>query len=361
MPRTGRYLSGFALAVALLSPAAAQNIPKFEVDPSWPQTLPDNWIIGTIGGIFVDARDHVWINQRPSSLDAREKRASTTDTVKCCVPAPPVIEFDPAGKVVQGWGDPGPGNVWGNDGHGIFVDFNNFVWVGDNAESGGWVRKFTHDGKFVMQIGKPGPGLGSSDTEHLGRPADMVVDPETNEIFIADGYGNHRIIVFDAATGAFKRMWGAYGNKPSDEKVTYDPKGALPQQFNNPVHCITITQDQLVLVCDRSNNRVQMFRKNGTFVREFRVLPDSWPGSIGSIMLWPDAGQTYMIEVDDPNGEFHVLNRADGKIVASFGRVGHQIGEFYNLHNIGIDSKGNIYTAEVQGKRVQKFRNIGGL
>jgi hypothetical protein len=366
MPRIGCRIAliGFVAAVVpqpgLMRPALAEP-PKFQVDPTWPQPLPGNWIIGVIGGIFVDAQDHIWINQRPSSLDAREKRASTAANVICCVPAPPVIEFDQAGKVVQGWGGDGPDYKWGNDGHGIFVDHNNFVWVGDNVEGGGHIYKFTRDGKFVMRLGKPGTPGGSNDIEHFNRPADMVVDRDTNEIFVADGYANHRVIVFDAATGAYKRHWGAYGNRPTDEKVAWDPKGPPPQQFGNPVHCITITNDGLVLVCDRSHNRMQMFHKDGTFVREFSVLPDSAPGSVGSIAKWPDAAQTYLIVVDDPNGQFHVINRADGKLEASFGRVGHQLGEFYNLHNIGIDSKGNIYTAEVQGKRVQKFRNLGGL
>jgi NHL repeat len=361
MPRRGRWIALLGLvAAALLQPALAES-PKFQVDPTWPLTLPNNWIIGVIGGITVDAQDHIWINQRPSSLDAREKRASTAPNVKCCVPAPPVIEFDQAGKVVQGWGGDGPSYKWGDDGHGIYVDYNNFVWVGDNAETGGHIFKFTRDGKFVMRIGQPGTPTGSNDTAHLGRPADMVVDRDSNELFVADGYGNHRVIVFDATTGAYKRHWGAYGRLPTDEKIAWDPKGPPPQQFGNPVHCITITNDGLVLVCDRSHNRVQMFRKDGTFVREFSVLKDSAPGTIGSIAKWPDAAQTYLIVVDDPNGQFHVINRADGKLLDSFGRVGHQLGEFYNLHVIGIDSKGNIYTAEVQGKRLQKFRNLGGI
>src|SRR5262249_18959810 len=174
-----------ACAVAALGVAVAQNVPKFQVDPSWPQTLPGNWIIGTIGGITVDAQDRIWINQRPSSLDAREKRAATAPNVKCCVPAPPVIEFDQAGKVVQGWGGDGPNSKWGNDGHGLHVDYNNFVWVGNNnADTGGHIKKSPRDGKFVMRIGKPGKAAGSNDTEHLGRPADMVVDPATNELFV---------------------------------------------------------------------------------------------------------------------------------------------------------------------------------
>jgi hypothetical protein len=353
-------LIGFGAAL-LLRPALAGS-PKFEVDPSWPQALPGNWIIGTIGGITVDAQDHIWINQRPSSLDAREQRAATAPNVECCVPAPPVIEFDQAGKVVRGWGGDGPDYNWGNDGHGIHVDYNNFVWVGDNSpDTGGHIYKFTRDGKFVMRIGKPGKATGSNDTEHLGRPADMVVDPTTNELLVADGYGNKRIIVFDAVTGVYKRHWGAYGKVPSDEKVEWDPKGPPPQQFTNPVHCITLTNDGLVLVCDRQHNRMQMFRKDGTFVREIFVLKESYPGTIGSIVKWPDPAQTYLLVVDDPNGRFHIVNRADGNLVGSFGRVGHQLGEFYNLHFIAIDSRGNVYSAEVQGKRVQKFRNLGGL
>jgi hypothetical protein len=353
------------LALAMIGTATAQTVPKFAVDPAWPQMLPNNWIIGTIGGITVDAQDHIWINQRPSSLDAREKRASTAPNVKCCIPAPPVIEFDQDGKVVQGWGGDGPNYKWGNDGHGIHVDHNNFVWVGDNVETtGGHIYKFTRDGKFVLRIGEPGLGSGSNDTKHLGRPAEMVVDRETNELFVADGYGNKRVIVFDAATGAYKRHWGAYGKPPNDEKeASWDqrPSAPPPPNFTNPVHCITITNDGLVVVCDRQHNRMQFFRKDGTFVKEMFVLKDSYPGTIGSIVKWPDAAQTYLLVVDDPNGQFHVVNRTSGEVVQSVGRVGHQLGEFYNLHFIGIDSKGNVYSAEVQGKRVQKFRNLGGL
>jgi len=349
------------LAAALMQPALAEQ-PKFQVDPMWGVPLPNNWIFGQTGGIFVDAQDHVWLNQRPGTLTDREKRGTNKSiNVKCCVPAPSVIEFDQNGKVVQAWGGPGQGYDWQKNEHGIFVDHNNFVWVADNVEGGGHVYKFTRDGNFVMRLGKPGKPGGSNDIEHFNRPADMVVDPVTNEIFVADGYANHRVIVFDAASGAYKRHWGAYGKPPTDEKVDWDPKGPPPQQFGNPVHCITMTNDGLVLVCDRSHNRMQMFRKDGTFVREISVLKESAPGTIGSIVKWPDAAQTYLLVVDDPNGQFHVVNRADGKLAGSFGRVGHQLGEFYNLHFIGIDSKGNVYSAEVQGKRVQKFRNLGGL
>jgi NHL repeat-containing protein len=362
MTRISRHFALIGLiAVVLVRPAFTADTPKFQIDPSWPKTLPNQWILGQIGGIFVDAQDHIWINQRPGTLDAREKRAATVPTVKCCKPAPSVIEFDQEGKVVQAWGGPGDGYNWPANEHGIFVDHNNFVWVAGNGMTDGMVLKFTRTGKFVLQIGKSGPMTNSMDTTQLGRAADMVVDPSTNELFVADGYFNHRVIVFDAATGAFKRMWGAYGKPPTDDKITYDPKASPPQQFNNPVHGLRLTKDGLLVVADRGNNRIQVFRKDGTFVREYQVLKESPSGTVGSIMLWPDAMQSYFVVSDDPNGEFHVVRRSDGAVVADAGHVGLQIGQFMNLHNIAVDSKGNIYTAEVQGKRVQRFRNMSGL
>ena len=350
-----------AIGTAMVSPALTAGTPAFQVDSTFPKTLPNNWIFGQIGGIFVDAQDHIWINQRPGTLDAREKRASTVPTVKCCVAAPPVVEFDQAGNVVQAWGGPGQGYTWPANEHGIFVDQNNFVWVAGNGMTDGLVLKFTRAGKFVLQIGKSGPMTSSADTTQLGRPADMMVDPATTELYVADGYFNHRVIVFDAATGAFKRMWGAYGKPPTDEKLTYDPKAPPAQQFANPVHGIRITKDGMIAVADRGNNRIQLFRKDGTFVREYQVLKDTPPGTVGAVLLWPDAMQSYFVVSDDPNGEFHVVRRSDGAVVASGGHVGTNLGQFENLHNIAIDSKGNVYTAEVQGKRVQRFLNMSGL
>src|SRR5215467_12192325 len=355
-------LLGLAALVAAGSSRAAEP-PKFQVDPMWGVPLPNNWALGQTGGIFVDAQDHIWLNHRPRTMTDREKRGSDPKAhVKCCVAAPPVIEFDQNGNVVQAWGGPGQGYEWQKNEHGIFVDHNNFVWVGGNDPQDGQVVKFTRDGKFVMQIGKAGPVTNSNDAAKLGRPADMIVDPATNELYVADGYGNHRVIVFDAATGAYKRHWGAYGKPPTDDKITYDPKASMPQQFGNPVHCIRMSKDGLVYVCDRYNNRIQVFRKDGTFVTEFPVLKDTLPSATtGSVVFWPDAAQTYVLVSDDPNAEFHLLNRADGKYITSFGHMGHGAGEFDNLHNLAIDSKGNIYAAEVAGKRVQKFRNVGGL
>src|SRR5882762_5035014 len=315
------------IALVMVQPAQTADSPKFQIDPSWPKTLPNQWIFGQIGGIFVDAQDHIWINQRPGTLDAREKRASTNPNVKCCKPAPSVVEFDQEGNVVQAWGGPGEGYSWPSNEHGIFVDQNNFVWVAGNGMNDGMVLKFTRTGKFVLQIGKSAPMTNSMDTTQLGRAADMVVDPATNELYVADGYFNHRVIVFDAATGAFKRMWGAYGKPPTDEKITYDAK-VLPQQFNNPVHGIRLTADGQVVLSDRGNNRIQIFQKDGTFVKEILVLRDSTaPGVTGSTVFWPDKAQTYWFTSDDPNGEIHILRRSDGAVVGSFGRVGRGPGE----------------------------------
>ena len=268
--------------------------------------------------------------------------------------------FDQAGKVVQGWGGDGPDYKWGNDGHGIHVDHNNFVWVADNVDRGGHIYKFTRDGKFVMRVGKPGTPGGSNDIEHLGRPPNGG-RPRHQRAVRRRRLRQQRVIVFDAATGAYKRHWGAYGKPPSDEKVTWDPKGPPPQQFTNPVHCITITNDGLVLVCDRQPEpdadipqgwhvRARNLRPEGQLSRHHRL--DREVAGCGADLSARGRRPQRPVPRDQPRRR---------KLVGSYGRVGHQLGEFYNLHFIGIDSKGNVYSAEVQGKRVQKFRNLGGL
>ena len=273
------------------------------------------------------------------------------------------MEFDQEGNLLRSWGGPGQGYDWFENEHGINIDHKGFVWVGGNGNNDGHVLKFTQDGKFVLQIGKPGPQTGSADTTRLGRPADTEVDPATNEIYIADGYGNHRVIVFDADTGAYKRHWGAYGKAPDDAKQPpYNPAGPAPQQFANPVHCVKVSKDGLVYICDRSNDRIQVFRKDGTFVKEFLVAKETLQqGSVWDLDLWPDSQQTFLMNADGANNEVRTLVRETGEVVGAFGRNGRNAGEFHWIHNLAIDSKGNIYAAEVGGKRVQKFRNMGGL
>ena len=260
-------------ALCLATAVEAGEIPKFQVDAAWPKPLPNDWIMGQAAGVAVDAQDHIWVVQRPKTLTDDEKAATfNPPRTKCCKPAPPVLEFDAEGNLVQAWGGPGQGYDWPQNEHGIHIDHKGFVWLAANGEQDGHILKFTRDGKFVLQIGKPGPQTNSTDTTRLGRPAHMVVDPATNEVYVADGYYNHRVIVFDADTGAYKRHWGAYGKPPTDDKLPpYNPSAAPAQQFSNPVHCVRIAQDGLVYVCDRANDRIQVFRKDGSFVKEFFV------------------------------------------------------------------------------------------
>jgi len=271
-------LIAIAIASAFFGAAAAHaaDVPNFQVDPSWPKTLPNNWIMGQASGVAVDAQDHIWMIQRPRTLTDDEKAASfNPPRTKCCVPAPPVMEFDQDGNFIRGWGGAGEGYDWPDIEHGIRIDYKGFVWIGGNGNNDGQIIKFTPEGKFVLQIGKAGPQTNSSDLTRLGRPADVAVDPATNEVYVADGYHNHRVIVFDADTGAFKRMWGAYGKPPTDEKISYNPAAPPPQVFGNPVHCVKIARDGLVYVCDRQNDRIQVFHKDGTYVKEFMVAKDT--------------------------------------------------------------------------------------
>ena len=344
------------------SPSTSAAAPRYRVDASWPKALPNNWILGQVSGIWVDSRDHVWLVHRPSSILKPELTAAENPPQsKCCIQAPPVIELDPAGNVVQAWGGPGEGYDWPKNEHGIHVDAEGNVWVAGNDPVDNQVLKFTRDGKFLMQIGRPGKSEGSNSERQLGRPAHMDTDLAASEVFIADGYGNHRVVVFDAKTGAYKRHWGAYGGIPNDDKLPpYDPSASGSESFNNAVHCVRLSRDGFLYVCDRAHNRIQVFQKDGTFVREFFVERQTRSGgTTAEIAFSPDARQTYLYVADDPNGEVQILNRADGKPVGSFGRRGPNAGEFRSLHNIGSDSKGNIYTTEAgSGRRVQKFVRV---
>lgn len=356
-------LAAWTIAVLATPAAGAAEARHFQVDPFWPNPLPNNWILGQVSGLAIDAKDHVWIVQRPSTLTADEQGAALKPPLsKCCIPAPPVIEFDPAGNVVQAWGGPGDGYDWPSSEHGILVDPKGFVWLAGNGDKDGMVLKFTREGKFVMQIGHRISSIDSTDTTRLGRPADIAMDPEANEVYVADGYGDHRVAVFDADTGAYKRAWGAYGKPPTDDQLPpYDPKAPPAQQFRNPVHCVKLSRDGLVYVCDRTNDRIQVFRKDGTFVTEYFYLRDTLgPGSVWDVAFWPDRQQTLLFTADGANNEVRILVRATGEQLSAFGRSGRNAGQFHWLHNLGIDSKGNVYTSEVDtGKRIQKFRNLG--
>ena len=357
-------VTGLAVSLGLMlawTTSASAEGPEFRVVPDWPKRLPNNWILGQVAGVATDAQDNVWIVQRPQTLTDDEKGAVLTPPrSKCCAPAPSVIAFNAAGDVIKSWGGAGAGYQWPQNEHGIRFDGAGNLWIGGNGMNDGQALKFTPEGRFLLQIGSSGPGTGSADTTRLGRPADFAIEPMANELYVADGYGNHRVIVFDNATGAYKRHWGAYGRPPNDAMVPlYNPAAA---QFANPVHCVKVARDGLVYVCDRSNNRVQVFRRDGTFVREFVYEPTTQgSGSVWDMVLWPDANQTYLIMVDGTNNEMRVVRRSNGVVVGTFGHPGRYAGDFHWVHNIAVDSRGNIYTTEVDnGKRVQKWAPTNG-
>ncbi len=342
-------------------PAKAAEPPRFAVDAAWPKPLPNNWILGQVAGVAVDAQDHVWLIHRPGSVTADEKGAALKPPrSKCCVPAPPVLEFDASGKLLRSWGGPGEGYDWPQNEHGIYVDAKGMVWLGGNGERDGQVLKFTPDGKFILQIGKFGPQTNSNDVTRLGRPAGLTIDEQANELYVADGYFNRRVIVFDADTGAYKRHWGAYGAPPQDGPTPtppFDPAAPLSRQFANPVHCVRIANDGLVYVCDRVNDRIQVFHKDGSFVREFLIEHQTLVnGSVWDLAIWPNPAQTWLLNADGESNEVRILSRSSGVSVGAFGRGGRQAGDFHWIHNLAIDSKGNVFTTEVDtGKRIQRF------
>jgi DNA-binding beta-propeller fold protein YncE len=380
--------------------AANVTAPKFEVDPFWPKPLPNHWILGQTIGVSVDAQDHVWIIHRAGSLEAGEVHATTNPPIaQCCAPAPPVLQFDQEGNLISSWGGPGQGYDWPDSNHGVTVDYKGNVWIGGNGvgtapaaargQGGGAARgaqpantvrtgqeqneeqsngvtyandamilKFTQAGKFLMQIGKPGQSKGSNDIENLRRPAKIFIDRKENEAYIADGYGNHRVIVYDADTGKYKRHWGAYGNKPSDVNLgPYNPDAPPAQQFRNPVHCADLSVDRLLYVCDRANDRLQVFRPDGTFVKEqFYNKKTLGSGSVWDIAFSKDAQQKYIYLADGENDRVHIIDRESLQVLTTFGEGGRQPGMFYGVHSIAVDSKGNIYTTETyRGQRVQRF------
>ena len=430
--QTYTLIGAALLALAPLGANAADDdghgrAPKFEVDPSWPKELPNNWLIGQVGGIAVDRHDNIWILQRARTLTDDEAGATEAyvDPVTgepatneegepidalgnprpfgpiagCCLPAPAVMQFDPDGELLQAWGgpadpgfvgpggrcDPADGCNWPAGEHGIYVDHNDNVWIAGNGNGTGgfpWaathgedsqVLKFSNDGTFLLNIGDPGfEGPDSNDTNGAanGTPqvynaADIEVDPEENEAYIADGYGNHRVVVVDAETGLYKRHWGAYGQNPVDDDAADAvgdyaedlEAGIVPQHFRNPVHCVRVTEDRKVYVCDRVNNRTQEFETDGTFIREAFIRPETLSnGSVWDLDTSADRRQSCLHNADGTNQVVDTIDRDKLKVIASFGTGGRNAGQFHWVHNLATDSEGSIYTAEVDtGKRAQKF------
>lgn len=350
------------LAAGPASTQAPGRVPQFQVDPFWPKPLPNNWILGQVSGVAVDKRGHVWIVQRPRSLSDRERGAEQKPPFsKCCFAAPPVLVFDQAGNLVRSWGGSGTGYEWPEVEHGVFVADDDSVWLAGSGDKDSQILKFTLDGTFLLQIGRSGQSKGSNDTANLGSPADINVDLAAREVYVADGYRNRRVIVFDSQTGAYKRHWGAYGKPPSDEATPpYDPSKPPAQQFGRPVHCVRLSKGNLLYVCDRTNNRFQIFRKDGTFVSEaFFEKETRLNGSVSELSFSPDPDQRFIYMVDGVNGEMRVIERASNTVLARVGRPGRYAGQFHVVHNIAVDRSGNVYTTEVNtGQRVQKFRRV---
>lgn len=374
MKKTMKVAAGASLALAvaaltagqfmLQEPVVAQSggmvtAPSFEVDPFWPKPLPNQWIIGRTIGIEIDARDHVFVVHRDqdSMFGGATEIGLKMGVSECCTPAPPILEFDPAGNLVNAWGGPGDGFTWPASNHGIAVAPNGNVWIGGNGGGDSHVLVFTGNGQFVAEYGIPGSEPDSNSTTFFGQVAELSIDAANNEVYLADGYRHKRVAVLDLNTGAFKRYWGAYGNRPVDERVDYTPGAPLPQQFRGPVHCAIPSKDGFVYVCDRGSNRIQVFRPDGTFVREAVVAPQTLAqGSTWDISFSNDAEQKYIYLADGQNFKVYVMDRESMEVLVSFGGGGRQPGQFYAPHSIATDSQNNIYTTETyEGKRIQKF------
>ena len=383
----------------------AGEVPIYEWDPHWPtRPLPNHWALGNVVGVDVDAEDNVWILQRPRTLlHGHEDDASyPIPESECCVPAPAVIVFNQAGDVITSWGGPGseyewpqfrgqssmatdiiregtvpPGRVgqrtrqvtgppldypWPESEHTLTLDSNGYVWIGNNG--GSHVLQMTRDGTFVRAFGRAGASRaerGSNMTDTLNRPAGITVDAEAHEVYIADGYGNRRVIVFDIATGEYRRHWGAYGKRPDDavphRRVPFEwtPEDPRPQQFNT-AHTVRIDKDGLVYLGDRNNSRIQVFEKDGTFIKEALVKPTTARGSVLDFVFSRDPEQQFIFVVDGRNERVWILRRSDLRMIGEFGHASHFGGGFTVAHNIGIDSSNNLYVTEsLEGKRVQRF------
>ena len=384
---------------------ATGEVPIYEWDPYWPQRpLPHSWALGNVIGVDVDEDDNVWILHRPRTLlhGHEDDAAYPIPESECCVPAPAVIVFNQAGDVIRSWGGPGTeyewplfrgqsalatdviqeGEVpvgrlpqrtqyasgppldypWPESEHTLTVDTSGHVWIANNG--GSHILQMTRAGEFVRAVGRPGASRderGSNVTDTLNQPAGLAVDSDANELYVADGYGNRRVIVFDIATGEYKRHWGAYGKKPDDSvphrqvPFEWSPDDPRPEQFST-AHAVRIDKDGLVYLGDRNNSRIQVFEKDGTFVKEALIKPTTNRGAVLDFVFSRDPEQTFLFVVDGRNERVWILRRYDLRVIGEFGHAGRFGGGFTLAHNIGIDSANNLYVTEsFGGKRVQRF------
>ena len=347
--------------------------PRFEVDPLFPQPLPNHWLVGPMIGVTVDSRDHIWIVHRNTlnQFALNTEIGMVSEVSECCQPGPPVMEFDQEGNLISSFGGPSETGEydWPTSNHGLAIDNMGNLWIGGNGGTDKHVLQFATDGTFLKQIGDPNAreGRNSLDGANFGQVAKLSNHAATNELFVADGYQNRRVVVLDATTGDFKRYWGAYGNMPDDEEYgtmtrwSAQDGTAPPPQFQGPVHCAEPSLDGLVYVCDRGADRVQVFQLDGTFVQEVQFAPNTRSqGSTWDIAFSPDAAQTYLYLADGQNMKVYIILRETMEVLTSFGDGGRQPGLFFAVHSIDTDSDGNIYTTETyEGSRLQKFVYLG--
>lgn len=390
---TVALLAGAALiGPTVVAQSRSQPAPGYQAELLWPKPLPNHWLVGAVTGIAVDAQDHVWLVHRPESLAPNNEAgliANPPGAEYCCQPAPPVLEFDQAGNLVGHWGGPGTGFDWPVSAGGIAIDAKGNLWIaaagppepaaaGRNATGGGGgapgggraaasaggaasgaagggggggrapapprpqdahVLKFSKTGQFLMQIGKAGQPGDKTSTTGLDRPAAVAIDSAANELYVADGGANQRVVVFDAASGAFKRQWSGHGS-----------------DFAR-LSCIQLSKDGMVYVCDRKGNRLQVFKKDGTFVTETVIAKATLGnGSVWGAGFSSDAQQRYLFVADGQDEKVWVLDRATLDVVTTFGDGGRQPGQFYAVNTVTMDSKGVVYTGEgYEGKRLQKW------
>ena len=345
--------------------AASNDVmaPAFLVDPLWPKPLPNHWITGNTIGVDVDDRDHIFTVHRNTEnmFGGRTEIGLALGVAECCTPAPPILEYDIEGNLINAWGGPveGAPYQWPESNHGIEVAANGDVWIGGNGGPDSHVLVFTRDGEYIRTVGVPGEEFDSNSTTAFGRVAEIAIDEDAGEAYFADGYVNKRVAVVDVATGAFKRYWGAYGSTDIDDDAddTYTPGQPGPDVFRGPVHCAEPSNDGLIYVCDRGADRVQIFRPDGTFVSEHIYNPATLAqGSTWDIAFSPDEDQEFIYLADGQNFKISIIDRASMEVLYTFGDGGRQPGLFYAPHSIATDSEGNIYTTETyEGKRVQKF------
>jgi hypothetical protein len=362
---------------ALQAVVASQQMveaPRFEVDPFWPKPLPNGWVMGTVIGVDVDANGNVYIVHRGVTGNSDAAADQSPPLAECCRSAPPVLEFDVEGNLVRAWGGPPADSsyVWPASNHGIAVDPTGNVWIGGNGGGDSHVVVFTNEGQYIRTYGTPRQEQNSQAMDHFGQVADIEFDWEQNEAYFADGYGNRRVAVVDIPSGTIKRFWGAYGEPPNDNfvytqarnKTTnpgYDASVAKERGFQGPVHCADPSVDGFVYVCDRGNARVQVFRKDGTYVTEQFFNPTTVSdGPVWDVAFSNDPEQTWIYVADGENSMIHIVRRATMEEVGTFGGQGRYPGQFQAAHSMTSDSQGNVYTTETyEGRRLQKFVFMG--